>query len=514
MSDPKVISIYGPPGSGKTNILCDMLVRAVERLGDPRKVAAVTYTRAAANELRARAAQRLGMHGTQEMLQQELPYVGTIHSLAYRLIGKPKMVEDGMFQAHRDGVPFKKSSYFADDTKMPDAWADAADETTLALRLASNASHRQSLLQEALKTLPWETLSISTSPEKILQIAKEYREWKKSKHLTDYEDLLMAGRLYQLPVRFLAIDEAQDNSKLMWSVIDAWQRGTDITVSCGDPWQALFSYSGADPLLFRQRPGGWVSLGKSYRLNPASVDYAKRVLNSAGWSDPLIDTLESIVSDDEYQRRRDAPIQSVLHLARTHNLLRQIERSFMETGTPYCILHGKSPLDQWSGLVYRMLARAQSGDAVEAGSLLEALKKAKNLTGQLPTLVDALKAKPPDYQVSDRWLRETVGIQPTVFMGALPFANYFHKIVRRNGQNALFERPTVSLSTIHGAKGREADEVILSSDWGWIPSRAMTDPIYLKQEACVAFVGVSRHRVKLRVEGPTVVHRSTEYPFP
>src|SRR5438105_8491399 len=82
------ISLYGAPGTGKTTRLTAQFVEAVRTLG-PERVAATTFTRAAADELRVRASAALGLPNDIRALRRMLPWVGTTHSLALRLADLP-----------------------------------------------------------------------------------------------------------------------------------------------------------------------------------------------------------------------------------------------------------------------------------------------------------------------------------------------------------------------------------------------------------------------------------------
>src|SRR5215831_14108998 len=89
--------IYGPPGTGKTRRLTELAIRAAYLYG-PKRVCALTFTRAGAEELRGRIAASLGLNppsdewSRRKYYAAHLPWVGTIHSLCYRLIDRQPVV--------------------------------------------------------------------------------------------------------------------------------------------------------------------------------------------------------------------------------------------------------------------------------------------------------------------------------------------------------------------------------------------------------------------------------------
>ena len=74
--------IFGPPGTGKTTTLLNMVEKSLEAGITPSQVGFFAFTKRAANEARDRAAQRFDLDP-----EKDLPYFRTIHSLAYRLMG-------------------------------------------------------------------------------------------------------------------------------------------------------------------------------------------------------------------------------------------------------------------------------------------------------------------------------------------------------------------------------------------------------------------------------------------
>jgi len=74
--------ILGPPGTGKTHNLLNLVEQELARGTPPDKIAFVAFTKKAANEARDRAMEKFNLE------EQHLPYFRTLHSLkAHRRIG-------------------------------------------------------------------------------------------------------------------------------------------------------------------------------------------------------------------------------------------------------------------------------------------------------------------------------------------------------------------------------------------------------------------------------------------
>lgn len=85
--DSKKIAVVAAAGSGKTKVLIERIKRLVENLHDPTRMLVLTFTNAAAKEMKARyqAAVPDGI----------TPYFGTFHAFCYHLI-----IDDAVIRRH------------------------------------------------------------------------------------------------------------------------------------------------------------------------------------------------------------------------------------------------------------------------------------------------------------------------------------------------------------------------------------------------------------------------------
>lgn len=460
----------------------------VRRIG-PERVGYVSFTRTAAEEARQRAAQSLGLRHTN--LKAKLPHVGTIHSLCYRLLGVStlQMVNRSRLAEFADlfdaSAPKSGFEYVPEELDAPYMLVEGKDDLAGMQLLASTAAHRMISLEEALEVIPQEYVD-QIGPERLVLLAQQYARWKKERNYLDFDDLLVMGANVELPVSCLIADEVQDNSPLLWHVIDRWSRKIRLVICAGDPFQSIYIFNGADPSLFLRRPGRWVHLDVTHRFGQEGTEYARRVLRTAFNTDEMqgLDAWQGVGGEARDQTR--------LCLARTNNLLKFFEAEFQRDGTPYARRGRKSPLEKPEADAYRTGLLLQQGEVVPASKLL-ALAQSGLKSNMRP--IKALGDKEVD-----RTEAEVILGRPLAYvMDYLPYADYFERIVRRYGPGGMLEPPKTTLSTIHGAKGREADEVTLLESWGYIPGRALSDPQARRAETCVAYVGSTRHRTKLEV---------------
>lgn len=492
-------NVFGPPGSGKTRFLTALVVEACRRVG-PAKVAAITYTRAAAEELRRRVALSLDIPVDDDILRRELPWVGTFHSVGARLAENARFLtaNDVRTFAADNGLEFRAATP-TDPTSLEEidwlARHNRLAELDLSLRLLSAARHRCVPIEHILGCIPHEA-ALCVRPDRILWIVSRYAAFKKARGLVDYEDLLELSLRRELPVLAIFLDEAQDNSPLLWRLFDSWAARCLLAVPAGDPWQAIYVFMGADPEAFASRHGRWVVLGTSHRLRQDAVRYATAILRDAGWDHPLLSSWRGCGGRSQDGTR--------FILARTNAMVSTIRSRLLEDGEPFCHLPGRSaaPWDTTIGRAHRVAIELLSGAALPSEDLdvlFRCFKRERPASWE------------PDAPVSLAQVESVLGHSLAKERQRWRYAGYFDRVWRRHGAEVFSSRPATAIGTIHASKGQEADEVVLVTSWARVPAKSIAEHEGRRREACVAYVAATRHRSRLTfIESA----HGVRYPFP
>ena len=200
--------ILGGPGCGKTT----RLLRVVEEeLGNgvrPEEIAFVTFTKAAANEARDRAALKFGLDP-----EKDMPWFRTIHSLTYRALDMT-----------REEVMSKD-----DWNEFSQLIGEPIAGTVSSLEASTNARHGDKLLRvvdyaaTTNQTLPdaWNQIGDETAWRDVEQFASSLREFKTAIAKLGFTDMLLSyvEEGEPLPIRVAVVDEAQDLTAAQWSVV-------------------------------------------------------------------------------------------------------------------------------------------------------------------------------------------------------------------------------------------------------------------------------------------------------
>jgi superfamily I DNA/RNA helicase len=216
--------VHGGPGCGKTHYLREQVKNAVAKYGKS-AVVALSYTRAAAAELRGRL---------------DLPdrNVGTLHSLCFRALNHPTLAEGKITEwndAHRGPRLTKKKR------NIYDPLDEEGDKATLGDRLLSICELMRARFEDPATHVD----------DRVRDFWRRWKAWKAEAGYLDFTDLLETA-LHDLDTcpgdpAVLVCDEMQDSSRLQLALVLKWSRAAQTTVIAHDAHQAIYTWCGAAP---------------------------------------------------------------------------------------------------------------------------------------------------------------------------------------------------------------------------------------------------------------------------
>jgi DNA helicase-2/ATP-dependent DNA helicase PcrA len=211
--------------------------------------------------------------------------------------------------------------------------------------------------------------------QRVLQVAKEYRQRKQQRGYLDFDDLLhrFAAVLHKDPaVRrrvagaydHVLVDEMQDTNPLQWLILDAL-RSSACLFCVGDDAQSIYAFRGADfrnVHAFGERvPGAaTLKLERNYRstqpildlanwlLDGSSLAYGKRLVSHRGpgekprlldFDDELAEA-DWIATDLIERHERGAPWRHHMIITRTAWAARSLEAALVQREVPYRFVGG------------------------------------------------------------------------------------------------------------------------------------------------------------------------------
>jgi superfamily I DNA/RNA helicase len=500
MPTSKVKVIFGPPGTGKTTTLLNILDAELQSGVPPSRIAFVSFTRKAANEARQRAAEKFSLS------IKDFLYFRTIHSLAYkRLSLRPG---DVMQRSDWDELGERVACKFSGEYDLQEGMESLmrSQEGDRVLALIGLARARRLHWSEGYD--PRAFRGAAMTRERYVAIAKSIDDYKAQRALVDFTDMLEHAleRTAPLDIDVAIIDEAQDLSVLQWEVCDhMFSRAARLYVA-GDDDQAIYRWAGADVRRFQGlRHDERQVLDHSYRL-PANIwREACGILESIRervpktWGPRSGDAGRvTAVAAPEYAPLNNG--EDWLVLSRTRFVVKQLSNTLFYKGIP-CTVFGRSTV------VDKHVTAMKAWTALQAG---------ESLTGDaVKALYDCMSdGVPEDFDPStlpkfelftydrlqrDFGLRVPLRAEWFVALSGIAYSQcqYYERLIE-NGF-AVAARPRIHLNTIHSVKGGECDNVLLLTDITPQQSECLRKPSTTDcdDEHRVFYVGATRARKAL-----------------
>jgi len=504
--------------TGKTTALIDICEQEISRGRVPWEIVLCSFTKAAAHEARNRARDRFGGG------DDEYRWFATEHSICYRLLG---LTPSQVFNKKQLRAFGRRYNYDFTGERDENDSLDQLDQRYQEGMLKSVADHYEFFVSYMNnRMLPFDTAyreylrSVGEAPDGFtrsgLETYIERRErYKQENNLWSFDDMIRGAlerRLFPIGARVLILDEAQDCSPLLWELIRFWASQVESYYIGGDPLQTLYFWAGSDPELFYDFPGEEQVLKHSYRLTQEVKEFAERIARRTSLPFPEYSPsnrpgiVECQCHSIDWENAGDCFL-----LARTRWLISLFRDQFLEAGIPFNSERGtQSPLTTSKGRAFYSLVKLGAGERVSNVELSTLIKHtgtpylARGAKKRIRSLMDGM------YRLHD--LKE-LGFTD-VFADALRNGfeevlcrniekherRYLMRVLKQYGHRAFEEPAKITLTTIHGSKGREKPTVYLCPDL----TRKVWDGYTRDRipETLVFYVGATRAIDKLVVLAP------------
>jgi superfamily I DNA/RNA helicase len=498
-------AIFGPPGTGKTTTLIDIIKKSLKEGMDPTKIAFMSFSRKAATEARDRSAIELGLD-VKQML-----YFRTLHSLAFTWLGlDTKKVFKG--SDYHDlgklvGLEFRSAPTVSLEEGPLFQIGAGGDKYMSLVQMARvrEVSLEQQFNDAWDSTLHWQQL-------KVLDNA--YRDYKKAKNKLDFVDMIEKFIEQGTSPKFdlLIIDEAQDLAPLQWRMVkEVLVPNSKRVYYAGDDDQAIYTWMGVKVSDFLNSCDDKLFLTKSFRVPSAVHDFSQNLIKKV--STRQTKNWQPTKKDGTITWHRDILDVDLtsgewLVLARTNyitnkvcNRLKEDGYLYWREGTGWSI----SP-NVINGIeVWLKLCKNQNLSTAELKNFSKILspnvisRSGRKLMSSLDaeqnyTLNDIIEKCSLNASHETPWQKVLkVSDQETAYIMS----------VRRRGERILTGTPRIRISTIHKAKGGEADNVALLLD----STKACVESLDQDSEIRTFYVGATRAKKTLHLIESNALHR-------
>lgn len=345
--------VLAGPGSGKTTVITSRVRFLTEKRGvSPGNILVITFTRAAATEMKERYERLTENKGGRVAF-------GTFHSiffmilkLAYRYEASQIVKEDEQLRVIRE---------MAERMRL-----EPEDEREFAAAVLSEIS---SVKGELISLSGYHAKSCSS--EAFGRLYKGYEDWLRRQGKLDFDDMLVMCyelfkerkdilRLWQEKYQYILIDEFQDINRLQYEVVKMLALPRNNLFIVGDDDQSIYRFRGARPELMlgfeKDYPGAErILLDMNYRSSSQITEAAGqlvrhnrirfpkeiRAARGAGrpicirqWADGREETLEVAKELRDYARMGIA-YEDIAVLYRTNQGPRLLVERLMEYNIPF-----------------------------------------------------------------------------------------------------------------------------------------------------------------------------------
>ncbi|MDO4304389.1 MAG: ATP-dependent helicase [Bacillota bacterium] len=285
--------VIAGPGSGKTTTIIQRILYLVYQCGiSPRKILVITYTKAAAAEMKSRyqkaAAELVHMNQASESTKAyENVNFGTFHSICFHMLRQsvPKQLSLIGEREKRELVQALLRNMGIDGNHLYDTVSAVLNEISRGKNLPGDGQAGDNIGVEIAGEVAYEI---------YLKVKKGYEQYLKEQEMVDFDDMITdclklfishpeVLRRYQQQFEYILADEFQDINFPQYHILKLLAAPKNNLFVVGDDDQAIYGFRGASPGIMKQfledyPLGERIMLTENYRSGEKIVSLAGRVI--------------------------------------------------------------------------------------------------------------------------------------------------------------------------------------------------------------------------------------------
>ncbi len=289
--------IIAGAGTGKTNTLAHRVAHLVIEGVHPERILLLTFTRRAAQEMTRRAQQIVAAvaknsRGGGDTITVKLPWSGTFHSIANRLIRRyaARMGIDANFSVLDRGDAADLMDLIRHELGLSNQEKRFPRKDTCLAIYSHRVNTQQPLADSLASVFPW----CGEWEGELSRLYRAYVEKKLAHQALDYDDLLLYWHAMvsepslaeEISAQFdhILVDEYQDTNVLQAAILKALRpSGSGLTV-VGDDAQSIYSFRAATVENILAFPAYYVpsaslvTLEQNYRSTQCILDAANALI--------------------------------------------------------------------------------------------------------------------------------------------------------------------------------------------------------------------------------------------
>ncbi|TQK19920.1 Rep family ATP-dependent DNA helicase [Microbacterium sp. SLBN-154] len=514
------VVVLAGAGTGKTRVITHRIAHGVDTGAySPGRVMAVTFTTKAAGEMRARL-RALGVEGVSAR---------TFHATALAQLNYfwPTLAGDSMPSIVDNKV--RLLAHAADGIGLEPDTATLRD-------VASEIEWRKVTMrsiEEYARDRPQGAGGLDV--ERVARLQRAYEDLKDQRRQIDFEDVLLAcaGMIEAEPrvaatiheqYRHFTVDEYQDVSPLQARLLELWLGDRRDLCVVGDASQTIYSFAGADPTFLldferRHADARVIRLERNYRSTQAILGVANALMKDRpgalrlvaagreggehpedrtdGASDAPLPTVTAFDDERDEARAVAARIRAriaagvdpagIAVLYRAHAQSAELLRALADVGIAASVLGGRRFFDVPEVRQAVMALRA-AAVAPLTGTFVQAVRdvlRSLGLTDDPP---------PAGGAVRDAWEARAALLRlAEEAPEGTTLREFADDLLRRAKVQEEPTLRTVTLATLHAAKGLEWDHVhLVGLAEGVLPISYAQSFETIDEERRLAYVGITR----------------------